>query len=128
MENIIRIKKAVFYGYHGVRSEEQSVGSQYETDVDIYTDFSPTSKTDNLNDTIDYMRVYQFMNKLALERKYYLIESVALIIAEELLLNFPRITKVAVRVRKENPPLGGVVDSVEVEVVKTREELNNNAK
>jgi len=128
MENIIRIKKAVFYGYHGVRSEEQSVGSQYETDVDIYTDFSSTTKSDNLNDTIDYMSVYQFMNKLALERKYYLIESVALIIADQLLLNFPMINKVAVRVRKENPPLGGVVDSVEVEVVKTRDEINNNAK
>ncbi|PJA98192.1 MAG: dihydroneopterin aldolase [Ignavibacteriales bacterium CG_4_9_14_3_um_filter_30_11] len=123
MENIIRIKKAVFYGYHGVRSEEQSVGSQYEADVDIYTDFRYTSKSDNLNDTIDYQRVYQFMNKLALERKYYLIESVALIIADQLLINFPRIIKVCVRVRKENPPLGGVVDSVEVEVVKTRDEL-----
>jgi len=125
MENIIRIKKAVFYGYHGVRSEEQSVGSQYEADVDIYTDFTPTSQSDNLKDTIDYHRVYQFMNKLVLERKYYLIESVALIIADKLLLNFPRITKVSVRVRKENPPLGGVVDSVEVEVIKTREELES---
>ncbi len=123
MQNIIRIKKAVFYGYHGVRSEEQSVGSQYEADVDIYTDFTAISQSDDLKDTIDYHRVYKFMNKLALERKYYLIESVALIIADQLLINFPRITKVSVRVRKENPPLGGVVDSVEVEVVKTREEL-----
>ena len=125
MENIIRIKKAVFYGYHGVRSEEQSVGSQYEADVDIHTDFSHISKSDNLKDTIDYHRVYQFINKLVLERKYYLIESVALIIADQLLINFPRIKKVCVRVRKENPPLGGVVDSVEVEVVKTREELES---
>lgn len=123
MENIIRIKKAVFYGYHGVRSEEQSVGSQYEADVDIYTDFVQTLKSDNLKDTIDYHRVYQFMNKLLLEKKYYLIECVALIIADQLLLNFPRIKKVSVRVRKENPPLGGVVDSVEIEVSKTREEL-----
>ena len=33
-------------------------------------------------------------------------------------MNFPPIEKVAVRVRKNNPPLGGVVDCVEVEVIK----------
>ena len=123
MENIIRIKKAVFYGYHGVRSEEQSVGSQYEADVDIYTDFRSASKSDNLDDTIDYMRVYKFMDKLVLEKKYYLIEAVALIIADQLMINFPGIKKISVRIRKENPPLGGVVNSVEVEVSKTREEF-----
>jgi dihydroneopterin aldolase len=40
------------------------------------------------------------------------------------LKNFDRIDKVAVRVRKNNPPLGGVADCVEAEVVKERHELN----
>ena len=35
MQNIIKIKNATFYGYHGVRSEEQSVGGKFEADVDI---------------------------------------------------------------------------------------------
>ena len=33
------------------------------------------------------------------------------------------INKIAVRVRKNNPPLGGVVDCVEVEVIKERKDL-----
>ena len=33
MQNIIKIKNATFYGYHGVRSEEQSVGGKFEVDV-----------------------------------------------------------------------------------------------
>ena len=123
MQNIIRIKKATFYGYHGVRSEEQRVGGKFEADVDIYTDFSEASREDKLDKTIDYHEVYSFMYKLALEQKYYLIESLATKIANELLSKFKLISKVAVRVRKNNPPLGGVVDCVEVEVIKERSEL-----
>lgn len=123
MMNIIRIKRATFYGYHGVRSEEQSVGGKFEADVDIYTDFSAAAKNDSLSETIDYHKVYSFMYHLALEQKYYLIESLAVKIADELLKKFLEIQKVGVRVRKNNPPLGGVVDCVEVEVIKERKDL-----
>ncbi len=124
MLNIIKIRKATFYGYHGVRSEEQSVGGKFEADVDIYTDFSKAAKDDDLKETIDYHKVYTFMYHLALEHKYYLIESLAMKIADELLKKFNEIEKVAVRVRKNNPPLGGVVDHVEAEVIKEKSELN----
>ena len=124
MQNIIKIKNATFYGYHGVRSEEQSVGGKFEADVDIYTDFSEAAEEDNLDKTIDYHEVYSFMYHLALEQKYYLIESLASKIADELLIKFDRISKIVVRVRKNNPPLGGVVDFVEIEVVKNRDEIN----
>lgn len=123
MINIIRIKRATFYGYHGVRSEEQSVGGKFEADVDIYTDFSEAAKNDSLSETIDYHKVYSFMYHLALEQKYYLIESLAVKIADELLKKFQGIQKVGVRVRKNNPPLGGVVDCVEAEVIKERKDL-----
>lgn len=123
MQNIIRIKKAAFYGYHGVLSEEQTVGGKFEADVDLYTDFSKAAIDDNLSETIDYHKVYKFIYKLALEDKHYLIESLATKIANELLLNFKELQKVCVRVRKNNPPLGGVVDCVEVEVIKERKEI-----
>ena len=123
MLNIIRIKKATFYAYHGVLSEEQSVGGKFEADVDIYTDFSIAAKSDSLKQTIDYDKAYKYIYQMALEQKYYLIETLAIKIADELLKKFSNIKKVAVRIRKNNPPLGGVVDCVEVEVVKSRDEL-----
>jgi dihydroneopterin aldolase len=124
MQNIIRIKKATFYGYHGVLTEEQNVGGKFEADVDIYTDFKDAADKDSLRDTIDYHQVYKFMYKMALEEKHYLIETLTMKIADELLKHFNSIDKVIVRVRKNNPPLGGVVDCVEVEVEKAREDLN----
>ena len=123
MENIIRIKKATFYAYHGVLSEEQSVGGKFEADVDIYTNFLTAANKDSLKETVNYDKVYKFVYQLALEQKYHLIETLAAKIADELLKAFPLIEKVAVRIRKNNPPLGGVVDCVEVEVIKQRDEL-----
>ncbi|MDP4173140.1 MAG: dihydroneopterin aldolase [Bacteroidota bacterium] len=123
MINVIRIKKATFYAYHGVLSEEQSVGGIFEADVDMYTDFQLAAEHDNLKETVDYDRVYKFIYKLALEKKYKLIETLALRIADGILLNFLNVMKVAVRVRKNSVPVGGYVDCVEVEVIKERHEL-----
>jgi len=123
MINIIRIKNATFYGYHGVSNEEQYVGGKFEADIDIYTDFSEAAINDNLKKTVDYYQVFTFLNQFTVNRKYYLIETLAINIANELLKNFEGIIKVAVRVRKNNPPLGGVVDCVEAEVIKERNEL-----
>ena len=123
MVNIIRIKNATFYGYHGVSNEEQYVGGKFEADIDIYTDFSEAADADDLNKTVDYYKIYSFLNQYTVNQKYYLIEALAVEIAEELLKHFERIEKVAVRVRKNNPPLGGVVDCVEAEVIIDRNEL-----
>ena len=125
MINIIRIKSATFYGYHGVSSEEQNVGGKFEADIDIYTNFSEAAESDELGKTVDYYKVYSFLNQFTVKEKYYLIETLAVEIADELLKKFDRILKVAVRVRKNNPPLGGVVDCVEAEVIKDRNELKS---
>ena len=123
MINVIRIKNATFYGYHGVSNEEQQVGGQFEADIDIYTDFTSASVDDDLTKTVDYYKVYSFLNQITVSKKYYLIETLAIEIADDLLKKFDKILKVAVRVRKNNPPMGGVVECVEAEVIKERNEL-----
>ena len=124
MTNIIRIKNATFYGYHGVSNEEQYVGGKFEADIDIYTNFSEAANGDDLTKTVDYFQIYSFLNQFTVKQKYFLIEALAVEIADKLLMKFERIEKLAVRVRKNNPPLGGVVDCVEAEVIKERNDLN----
>jgi dihydroneopterin aldolase len=118
MTNVIRIKNAIFYAYHGAHEEEQNMGGKFEADVDIYTDFSEAIKSDNLKLTINYHEVYKFINKLVHEKKYYLIETLAFNIADSLLKCYPSIQKIEVRVRKHSVPVGGVLDYVEAEVIK----------
>lgn len=122
MKNIVRIKNAVFYAYHGALKEEQSIGGKFEADVDMFFDFREAAEKDDLSKTINYDEVYKFINSVIHDKKYYLIETLATIIADNLLLKFPILDKIIVKVRKSNVPVGGIIDHVEAEVEKKRDE------
>ncbi len=120
MLNVIRIKNISFYAYHGALKEEQNIGGIFEADVDMYCDFSKAAEFDDLKLTVNYHDVYKHIIKLVHQKKYHLIESIVTVIADELIEAYPRISKIAVRVRKHSVPLGGVIDYVEAEIVKDR--------
>ncbi|MBU1095393.1 MAG: dihydroneopterin aldolase [Ignavibacteriae bacterium HGW-Ignavibacteriae-2] len=122
MKNTIRIKNATFYAYHGALQEEQIIGGKFEVDIDMETDFSKAAYSDDLSHTINYDHVYKFIGKLVFSKKYYLIETLSMIIADELLQKFPVIKKIIVKVRKRSVPIGGVIDFVEAEVEKSNAE------
>ena len=122
MTNIIRIKNAQFYAYHGAMKEEQNIGGRFEVDVDIYTDFSVAAESDDLHLTINYHEVYKYLEKIISLHKYYLIETIATEIAAEIMNLFSGIKKIDVKVRKRSVPVGGMLDYVEAEVIKTKDE------
>lgn len=122
MSGHIRIKNAHFYAYHGALEEEQSMGGKFEIDVDIETDFSEAVKSDELHLTINYHKVYQFISEIIHKDKYYLIETLASKIADGLMNNFENILKLNIRVRKRSVPVGGMLDYVEAEVIRVKDE------
>lgn len=118
--DVIRIHNAVFYAYHGVLSDEQSLGGKFEVDVDLFCDLSKGAKTDSLKQTVDYERVYDCIKELVLGKKYFLVEALANTIAAGILKKFKQIHKVIVKVRKPGAPVKGVIDYVEVETTRAR--------
>jgi dihydroneopterin aldolase len=118
--NVIRIRNAVFYAFHGVMEDEQNLGGKFELDVDMYCDFSAAAETDSLKRTVDYEKVYSFIQQTVLAKKYYLLEALAHTIGRGLLREFYNLEVVTVRIRKPHPPVRGVVDYVEVELTECR--------
>ena len=118
--NVIRLRNAVFYAYHGALKDEQNLGGKFEFDVDMYCDLSAAMESDSLKKTVDYEKVYAYIQQTVLERKYHLIEALANTIARGLLREFFNIEHVVVRVRKTHPPVRGMVDHVEVEITRRR--------
>lgn len=118
--NVIRIKNAVFYAYHGAVEDEQNLGGKFEFDVDMYCDLSAAAESDSLSKTVDYEKVYAFIHKTVLHKKYYLLEALANTIATGLLKEFTALHKVLIRIRKPHPPVKGVIDYVEVEISRQR--------
>ncbi len=122
MKSVIRLQNAQFYAYHGALSEEQSIGGKYEADVELFFDFSNAAANDDLNETVNYQEVYRYIEKKINEKKYYLIETLAVKIATGLLRDYDLLERVVVRIRKSNVPIGGVIEHVEAEVDKSKNE------
>jgi dihydroneopterin aldolase len=118
--DVIRIHNAVFYAYHGVLTDEQNLGGKFEVDVDLYCDLTRGTRSDHLHDTVNYERVYDCIRTIVLERKHFLLESLASHIGKGILKNFRLVERVTVRVRKPGAPVRGVIDYVEVELTEAR--------
>jgi dihydroneopterin aldolase len=117
---IIRLKNARFYAHHGVLDAERSNGGLFEIDAELTCDILEAEAEDNLKKTVDYEKVYSFVKEVVSSKKFYLIESLASRICKSIINNFQVVQKVTVKVRKPSPPLGGVVEFVEVEHTELR--------
>ncbi|MBC8044637.1 MAG: dihydroneopterin aldolase, partial [Rhizobacter sp.] len=65
-------------------------------------------------------RVYARIKDVLTMKKFYLIEAVAKKIGDELLQDFPVLESASIRVRKRNPPVGGVCDYAEADYTAER--------
>ncbi|MCL6614964.1 MAG: dihydroneopterin aldolase [Firmicutes bacterium] len=114
----LRLRNMVFFGHHGVSPAEKKVGQRIEVDVELHLDLAAAGAADDLGATVNYARVYDRVRRVVEERQFSLLEAIAEAIAGEILAGW-KVPRIVVRVRKPNPPVGGIVDCAEVEVVRS---------
>ncbi len=101
------------YAYHGVFDVEQKVGQWYTVNLEIDVDFSEAAMNDDLSGTVDYSELNKIIREeMAIKSK--LIEHVANRIANRILEEFPDIESGTLSIAKQNPPVKGEMESVEV--------------
>jgi len=104
-----------FYAYHGCFAEEKIVGTHFIVDCYLKTDNQVAAQTDDLRKTINYQEIYCLIAK-EMEISSSLLENVVYRILKSLHARFPMLKKAWVSVKKMNPPLGGKIESVSVEM------------
>lgn len=117
--SLIRIEGMSFYAHHGCFDAEQAIGTRFRVDVAMRVDTSRAERSDDLNDTVNYADVYQVV-KREMEQPSHLLEHVARRIASAIRAAYDAVEQVEVKVSKLNPPLGGQMDAVSVEIVQGR--------
>ena len=115
----IAINGMRFYAHHGCFDQERVIGTHFQVDLAFDTDTSRAEVSDNIADTISYLDVYQVV-KREMSQPSNLLEHVARRVGEAVLRKFPDSMSVTVKVYKLNPPLGGQMDSVSVELTMER--------
>ena len=109
----IKINTIQLYAKHGCLVEEGKIGSIYNVDVTVNTDFSKPATSDNLKDAVDYVHLYRIV-KEEMAIRSALLEHVANRILDKMLLEIPIIKKATVKIAKINPPIGGNVSDVSI--------------
>ena len=118
MDTII-LKNIRLYAFHGCLEEEARIGSDYSVNLEIETNFEKSRKTDELNDTVDYVH----LNKIVLEEmaiRSKLLEHVADRILKRLFDEIKEVSRAEISVSKLNPPIEGDVESVTIRIAETR--------
>ncbi len=113
--SVISIEGMEFFAYHGCFKEEQIIGTKFRVDLFLETDTTTAENSDNLYDTVNYLSVYQVV-KAEMEIKSKLLEHVGRRILNRVLDEFPLIINARIKIKKLNPPLGGKMDFVALEL------------
>jgi len=112
---LIRIEQMEFYSFHGCFEEERIVGNRFIVDLEMETDMTRACQTDRIDDALNYQTAYDLV-KMEMKTNSYLLEHIACRILDALFRNFPELDKASVKVSKMNPPMGGKIGMVSVEL------------
>ena len=113
MTNIVEVTGIEVFAYHGCMDEEARLGGKFIVDVKLHTDFMAAAKSDELVDTIDYIRVRETVIE-EMNQRSKLIEHVGHRINTRFKAEFKNLKKAITKVRKINPPINGTVKEVAI--------------
>ena len=112
---LISVEGMEFFAYHGCFKEEQIIGTKFIVDIFLETDTREAEMTDDLHKTANYQAVYHFVKEeMAVKSK--LLEHVGRRILDRIKKEFPEVTDCRLKISKMNPPVGGKVQRVSLEL------------
>lgn len=120
MSDKIILNGLEFHGHCGCTEEERKIGQPLRIDVELNVDLLQSGKSDDLNDTIDYVKVIETVRGLV-EKDYNLIEALAQVIADDILNDHSRVGSVKVVVRKPVALSIAKCNDVAVSIVRERD-------
>jgi dihydroneopterin aldolase len=106
MPDVISVEGIECHAHHGCLPEEAIIGGRFLVDVYVYCDVSKSFQTDHLEDTIDYVMIFETV-KLEMAVPSKLIEHACARIADRLTKKIKLFDRIEVRVTKFNPPVNG---------------------
>jgi dihydroneopterin aldolase len=99
----IQLHNLIFFAHHGIHKEEQLTANSFEVNLDVMYD-EKKSKFDNINDTIDYVSLYEIIKK-RMHVITPLMEKICKEIISKIKKQYPFISEVNISIRKLQVPV-----------------------
>ena len=111
---LITVEGIRVFGHHGHLPEESVLGGHFIVSVWVEADTSEVEKTDDLNDTVDYVKIIEIVKEQMAIRSN-MIEHPAKRIVDEI-LPLHKVQKVKVEIEKIQPPIDATFDKISVTI------------
>ena len=115
----IKLQNIRTFSFHGCLEEEGKIGSDYRVDLEIKTDLRKSALSDGIKDTVDYVLLNQIVVE-EMDIRSKLLEHVANRIIVRIFKEIPSVSRIILAVSKLNPPIGGDVEAVTIEMEEYR--------
>lgn len=102
----IKIVQLEVFAYHGCEEFEKVNGQKFYINASLYTDIRTSGISDDLNDTMNYAKVCEFITKFMTENRFNLIEAAAEQTVRALLKEFPKLRAIDFSIYKPDAPIG----------------------
>lgn len=114
----IYLTDLAFFGFHGLYEAEKTIGNNFK--LDIIIDFTPKVKrVEKIEQTIDYVQVYQLVQKI-MDIPTPLLETLLDKIADQILAEHLIVENVFVKITKEKLFIPFFEGTTSVSIEKTR--------
>ena len=111
---LITVEGIRVFAYHGDLPEEAVLGGHFIVNVWVTADTFEVEKTDDLKDTVDYVKIMDIV-KEQMAIRANMIEVPASRI-RDLILQLDRVQKVKVELQKTQPPIDATFSKISVTV------------
>ena len=88
------LNNLAFYGYHGVLTEETTLGQKFFIDMELSLDLKPAGISDDLNKSVSYADVYCTVKEITEGKPFKLLEAFAESLTVAVLKDYHLIQKV----------------------------------
>ena len=115
---VITVEGIRVFAYHGHLPEEAILGGHFIVNVWVEVDTSQVEETDDLNHTLDYVKVIEIVkNQMAIRADMIEVPAKRIVDA---ILPLHKVQKVKVEVEKVSPPIDASFNKISVTIEKKK--------
>ena len=109
---LITVEGIRVFAFHGHLPEEAVLGGHFIVNVWVVADTTEVEKTDDLNDTVDYVKIIEIVkDQMAIRADMIEVPAKRIVDA---ILPLNKVQKVKVEVEKTQPPIDATFDKISV--------------
>ena len=109
----IRLEKLIFFGFHGINQDEIQKGQNFQ--LNLILTYKRSNNLDAIDNTIDYIELYQLIQNSFEEKRFNLLESLINKVLNDIKIAYKSVVYIKLNIRKPSIQIENNKDFISIE-------------